>query len=383
MEDAKNIQQMAWDKPGNSQNKDSKGGRSNESNDWGEGINFSPMNSFFKKLGGLFGGGKGGSVFVFLVAGVILWSLLGLYQLDQQERAVVLRFGKYHSLVGPGLRWNPRFIDRVHKVNVTKVYSEPYSGHMLTRDENIVLVKIAAQYRINGPREFVLNVRKPINSLRNAMESALRHVVGSSTIDEVITYGREAVAFAVRIRLQEYLDLYQTGILVAQINVNEASPPAEVKEAFDDVNKALEDEARYINEAEAYANEVVPRARGLAKRAEEEAEAYRQRAIARAEGEASRFKQLLLEYDAGKSVLRERLYLETVEEVLHNTSKILIDSGGEGSKLFYLPLDQLLRQSKEKPLGATDGTDLLDENVINELARRISNRLENTTRRSR
>jgi membrane protease subunit HflK len=330
-----------------------------------------------------FGGNTGGSLSAIVLVAVALWFLLGVYQLDQQERAVVLRFGKYHDLVHPGLRWNPRFVDKVHKVNVTKLYSESYSGLMLTRDENIVQVKMSAQYLINGPRDYVLNVRRPIDSLRHAMESALRHVVGGSTIDEVITYGREAVTIAVHERMQNYLNLYGNGVEISQININEASPPQEVKEAFDDVNKALEDEARYINEAQAYANEVVPRARGQAKRAFEEAEAYRQRVIARAEGEASRFGKLLGEYVAGKAVMRERLYIEAVEEVLQNTSKILIDAGGDGSNLFYMPLDQLLRESKSAKSKPGPSTADLSEQDISELARRIANQLGLEVRRAR
>lgn len=381
------TQDMAWDKPsgdrGNTPNGNPKN-NSDQSGGWdGGGFDLNGMSRWVKRLNELFGGGGGGTFIGLTLVVVALWALMGVYQLNQQERAVVLRFGKFHALVYPGLRWNPWLIDRVHKVNVTKVYSEPYTGHMLTRDENIVLMKITAQYRISGPRNFVLSVRRPIDSLRNAMGSALRHVVGGSTVDEVITYGREAVSAEVLSRLQSYLNLYNTGIVVAQINVNEAAPPQEVKAAFDDVNKALEDEARYINEAEAYANEVVPRARGLAKRAEEEAEGYRQRVIARAEGDVSRFNQLLAEYRADREVMRERLYLETVEEVLSNTSKILIDSGGDGNQIFYLPLDQLLQQAGQTRAATENAQDFLDESVINELARRISNRIGSQQRRTR
>ena len=387
---------MAWDKPSENQGHNapkgssskgqgpSKGGNGpNGPNGWGDGDPFDLLGDWIKNFSNYLGGGSGGSISVLILGVIVVWFLSGIYQLDQQERAVVLRFGKYHDLVSPGLRWNPRFIDKVHRVNVTKIYSEPYSGHMLTRDENIVQVKMSAQYRIKGPRDFVINVRQPIHSLRHVMESALRHVVGGSAVDEVITYGREAVTVAVRERMQEYLDLYKTGILVAQININDASPPQEVKEAFDDVNKALEDEARYINEAQAYANEVVPRARGQALRAAEEAEAYRQRVIARAKGDSERFNKLLVEYNAGRKVMRERLYIDAVQDVLQNTSKILVDSDGNDNKLFYMPLDQLIQASKKDADQATASSVLLDERMINELARRISSQLSTNSRRGR
>lgn len=387
------AQDMAWTRPEDSKSSNGKyrsSGRGSGSWDGGDrgggssdGDGFDRM---MRQLNRMISGSSGGTVLLALLAALTFWGLLGFYQLDQQERAVVLRFGKYHDLVMPGLRWNPWLIDRVHKVNVTKVYSESYSGHMLTRDENIVMVRITVQYQIAGPREFVLNVRSPLDSLRDAMESALRHVVGGSVIDEVITYGREAVGVQVHDRLQNYLDLYDTGIRVARTNINEATPPQEVKAAFDDVNKALEDEARYINEAEAYANEVVPRARGMAKRALEEAEGYRQRVIARAQGEANRFNQLLKEYRQGESVMRERLYLEAVEDVLRNTSKILVDSEGGSNQLLYLPLDQLMQQTrtgKDLRQPSDVSSVAMDEDVLNELARRISSRLGAQQRRTR
>lgn len=367
---------MAWDKPSESGNKATNNKDTKRDNDFG-------LDDLLKRFSQFFGGGNRGLVIGSLLGLILLWGVAGIYQLDQQERAVILRFGKFHSLVTPGLRWNPPVIDKVHKVNVTKVYSEAFMGDMLTSDENIVYLQITVQYRIVGPENFVLKVRNPIASLAHAMESALRHVVGSSVIDEVLTYGRESIAFQVQERLQSYMKLYNTGIHVVGININDASPPKEVKEAFDDVNKALEDEARYINEAESYANEVIPKARGMAKRTLEEAEAYRQQVIARAEGEASRFSQLLVEYDIGKQIMRERLYLETIETVLSKVSKIMLDTGKDSSQLLYLPLDQLTRRSEKELENDTNKTASdLDESTIQELVRRVNNQL-NLQRRSR
>ena len=332
---------MAWDKPGGGSGPDSQ---------WGKGLDLDRMGEKFQQYFGRFGGGS--SVILVLCGLLLLWGLFGIYQLDQQERAVILRFGKFAGVAGPGLRWNPPLIDRIHRVNVTKVYSISYSGQMLTQDENIVSIQITAQYRILDPVSFVLRVREPLLSLHHAMESALRHVVGGTGIDKVITFGREEVAEEVNERLQRYTNLYETGINIVKVNINEADPPQEVKAAFDDVNKALEDEARFKNEAEAYANEVVPRARGKARRVEEEAEAYRQDVIARATGEAERFDKLRQAYEQAPEVTRERLYIDAVEEVLSGVSKVVVDMD-EGGSLFFLPLDRML--SGQLPAAADNG----------------------------
>ena len=364
---------MAWNEPSEDNKSDGPwGGGSRSASDFD-----ALLRKFWQSvMGG--GGGGGGTkpalrmLLPLLLVGVTaLWALLGLYQLDQQERAVVLRLGKFHEVVHPGLRWNPPLIDRVFKVNVTKLYSEAYDGKMLTEDENIVDVHITVQYLISDPKSYVLQVRNPIESLRNATESALRHVVGGANIDEVITFGREQVGFAVKGRLQSYLDLYTTGIAVSQVNINEANPPQQVKAAFDDVNKALEDEARYKNEAEAYANEVVPRARGLARRALEEAEAYRREVVARAQGQADRFGKLLSEYQKAPDVTRDRLYLDTVETVFSNVSKVMIDVE-QGSNLLYLPLDRLTNPA----VGASQLDPAVNADLMQEVTEQVIRRLE-------
>jgi len=280
-----------------------------------------------------------------LAAGALLvWGLMGFYQVDQQERGVVLRFGKYLETVQPGLQWNPPLIDEVTTVNTTKVRAASLREIMLTQDENIVEVKLSVQYVIDDPANFVLKVRDPERSLQHASQSALRHVVGGTSMDMVLTGGRAQIAIDVQSRLQDYINLYETGILIRQVTVDESKPPTQVQAAFDDVIKAREDEERVKNEAEAYANGIVPEARGGAQRQIEEASAYREEVIANAEGEAERFNKLLAEYRKAPEVTRERLYLDAVQEVYTNTSKVMVDVEG-GNNIMYLPLDKLAGQS--------------------------------------
>ncbi len=362
---------MAWNEPGNN----GKGSK----DPWGNNNDGPPdldeaFKRFQERLGGIFGGGSaggsgasGGSMGaggfgVFLTAVLIIWAASGLYQVDQQEQAVVLRLGKYHITNGAGLHWNPRFIDSVHKENVTRVRSIRHSAHMLTEDENIVDVSLSVQYTINDLQKFLLAIRDPEVSLQHATESALRHVVGSSLMDQVLTAGREEIAIRVQGRLQEYLDLYQTGLDVAKVNIEDTQPPEQVKAAFDDVIEAREDEVRSRNEADAYANQIVPEARGLAQRQLEEANAYKERVVANAEGEAERFEKLLTEYRKAPQVTRERLYFETVQEVMENSSKVMIDVDG-GNNLLYLPLDKIVQQSGSSASNSVQIRDLTDRVV--------------------
>jgi membrane protease subunit HflK len=280
-----------------------------------------------------------------LAAGALLvWGLMGFYQIDQQERGVVLRFGKYYETVQPGLQWNPPLVDEVINVNTTKVRAASFREIMLTQDENIVEVKLSVQYVINDPDKFVLKVRDPERSLQHAAQSALRHVVGGTSMDMVLTEGRAQIAIDVHKRLQEYIDMYDTGILVSKVTVDESKPPTPVQAAFDDVIKAREDEERVKNEAQAYANGIVPEARGAAQRQIEEASAYKEEVIANAEGEAERFNKLLTEYNKSPEVTRERLYLDAVQAVFTNTNKVMVDVEG-GNNMMYLPLDKLTTQS--------------------------------------
>jgi modulator of FtsH protease HflK len=307
-----------------------------------------------------------------LIAGAaVVWGLSGFYQIDQQERAVVLRFGEYLETVQPGLQWNPPGIDEVIKVNTTKVRSASMREIMLTQDENIVEVRLSVQYVINDPEKFVLKVRDPERSLQHATQSALRHVVGGTSMDLVLTEGREQIGIEVEDRLQEYLDLYETGILVSKVNVDESKPPSQVQAAFDDVIKAREDEERVKNEAQAYANGIVPEARGGAQRQIEEASAYKEQVIANAEGEAERFTKLLAEYKKAPEVTRERLYLDAMQGVLSNTSKVMVDVEG-GNNVMYLPLDKLAGKSTASSLPANM---TIDSSNIRELTNAVTEQL--------
>ncbi len=371
---------MAWNEPGGDGNK--------PRDPWGGGDQGPPdMDEAMRKLkqqlagifggggsGGSSGGGKGVSGALFLtLASVVLvvWALMGFYTVDEQERGVVLRLGKYHTTVQPGLQWNPPLIDEVHLVNVTRVNAVNFSEQMLTQDENIVEVNLSVQYVIENAENYVLRVRRPELSLNNATESALRHTVGGNAMDYVLTDGRVQLAVDVRGRLQEYLDIYETGINVTTVNIDDAKPPGQVQAAFDDVIKAREDEERVKNEAQAYANQVIPEARGQAQRVIEEANAYKDQVIAQAEGDAGRFSALREEYAKAPEVTRQRLYLDAVQSVMQNTSKVVIDVEG-GNNLLYLPLDKIIAEGSRAPQrGLDENLDLreLTDRVIEQLRR--------------
>ena len=343
---------MAWNEPGRG-NQDPWGSRGNQGPpDLDEA--FRKMSAQLAKIfggrrggdkdGGGSGGGFSSSLFsALLVVLAIGYGFWGLYQVDQGERGAVFRFGAVQdSIVMPGLHWNPPIIDRVEKVNVTQVRSKKHQALMLTEDENIVDVSMTVQYVVDDPISFLVMVRNPEVSLDHATESALRHVVGGSIMDQVITDGRAAIAIEVQERLQTYLNRYETGILVSKVNIDESAPPTQVRDAFNDVQKAKEDEQRVINEANAYAESIIPTARGEAQKLIEQASAYRDQVVAKAEGEAERFEKLLTEYALAKNVTRDRLYLDSIESVLSNSSKIMVDVEG-GNNLMYLPLDRFVQ----------------------------------------
>jgi len=309
------------------------------------------------QLSGLFGGGKGatgggggggisaGSISLLLIVLAGLYVFSGVYQVDEQERGVVFRFGKLMDQeVTPGLHWNPPLIDQVQLVNVTQVQSHSHQASMLTKDENIVDISLTVQWVIASAADYLINVRDPKKSLDQATESALRHVAGSSTMDQVITDGREAIAIEVQERLRSYLKSYGTGIDITKVNIDRSAPPVQVQDAFNDVQKAKEDQQKFINQATAYSQQVVPEARGKAQRQLEEAQAYRDRVIARSEGEAERFEKLLNEYSLAEQVTRDRLYIDALENVFKNASKVMVDVEG-GNNMMYLPLDKLTQQS--------------------------------------
>lgn len=300
-------------------------------------------------------GGKGGGS-RFSSSRILMYALFGfsiiyasqcIYQLDASERAVILRFGSFYEEQDEGLNFRLAGIDEryIENVSLTRRYSQTNS--MLTKDENIVDVTVSAQYRIANLKDFVLNVKDPEGSLRNAIESALRHVVGDNTLDQTLTVGRENIAVEVQARLQEYLDNYETGLFVQQINIEKTDPPAAVKNAFDDVVAAREDKERLQNEAERYALSIVPEARGQAQARIRGAEAYKEEVVAKAEGEVERFNQLLAEYLKAPEVTRNRLYLDALQSVLSNSTKIMVDVEG-GNNLLYLPLDKIMEENKKK-----------------------------------
>ncbi len=370
---------MAWNEPGgNSNNQDPWGSGGGGRRGGGGGDQKGPpdLDEAFRKLqdslNGMFGGKKrgggsnfGGSgkrggfglVWIALVVLLAVWLFNAIYIVDEQEQAVVLRFGKYHETVGPGLNIYFPPIDRKFQENVTRERSYSKQGQMLTEDENIIEVPLTVQYKISNLQSFVLSVDQPEISLQHATDSAVRHVVGSTAMDQVLTEGREVMAGEVKERLQRFLDNYGTGIVVTQVNIQSAAAPREVQEAFDDVIRAREDEQREKNQAESYANGVIPEARGQAQRMLEEASGYRDAVISRATGEADRFSKLVAEYRKAPEVTRERLYLETMQEVMSNTSKVMV-SGDGGQNLLYLPLDKMINSrgaSTPAPAGVASG----------------------------
>jgi len=389
---------MAWNEPGgngNGNGQDPWGGR--KKNDGPPDLD-EALKKFQDKINGLFGGngGKSGGnssgggsglsasmLGVFAIVGVIAYLAFGIYQLDEKEEAVILRLGKFHSIVGPGLHWNPKIMDKVYPVNVTEVQQYPTGGLMLTEDESIVELPLTVQYNISDTKSFVLNVRDPETSLKQATDSALRHVVGSTELNQVLSEGRQKIGEEIEERLQNYLDSYGAGINIVQVNIQEGKPPAAVAGAFDDVVKAKEDEIRFKNEAQAYANGVVPEARGKAQRAVEEANAYRDQVVAKAEGEAERFNRLLVEYTKAPRVTRERLYIDAIESVMANSSKVLVDVEG-GNNMMFLPLDKLVSQASasSNQLSRSSGGDLSPD-VLREINERVAEEIRrNQTSRS-
>lgn len=366
---------MGWNEPGGK-------------DPWGSGGNSPPdldavLKRFTDRLNRIFGGGRGGDggngrglgggpVIAILVVLAALWFLSGWYQVDAQQQAVVLRFGKFHQITTEGLHWRPRFVDQVTKVAVTteRRYQTQPRNEMLTEDENIVELPLTVQYNVGDVKDYVLKVRDPELSLREATDSALRHEVGSTKFDEVISTGRAELSVVVAQRLQSYLDQYGTGINIVKVNIQEAKPPSAVRAAYDDVVKAREDRERVINEAQSYANGVVPEARGRAQRTIEEAEGYREQVIAEAQGEAQRFEKLLTEYRKAPEVTRQRLYVQAISEVLANTSKVLVDVSG-GNNLLYLPLDKLA--GADRPVKG--GTSQLNNDQLNDIAGRAADLL--------
>lgn len=342
---------MNWD----NQNKDPWGGK-NDAPDFDDLVKkFSAILGGKKQSSNGSGGGNTGGGFKMPTSRLFLYALFGflivyasqcIYQLDASERAVILRLGKFYEEQGEGLNFRLAGIDDRYIENVTLTRRYTQTNSMLTKDENIVDVTVSAQYRIANLKDFVLNVKDPETSLRQGIESALRHVVGDNTLEQTLTVGRENIAQEVQVRLQQILDAYATGLIVQQVNIEKTDPPAAVSNAFDDVVAAREDKERLQNEAERYALSIVPEARGQAQARIREAEGYKLEVVANAEGEVGRFVQLLEEYQKAPKVTRDRMYIDAIQNVLSSTTKIMIDIDS-GNNLMLLPLDKMMDQGNK------------------------------------
>jgi len=377
---------MAWNEPGGDDNKSKD--KDKEKDPWGSNKKDNEegppdldqiVKDVQSKVTNLFGGKKGGSggsgssgssdggpssTAIGILVGMVFlfWMASGIYIIEPAERGVVLRFGSFVDTTGPGPHWRlPYPIDKVEIVDVDQIRnvevgyrsstgreanSVPQESLMLTQDENIVDIKFAVQYRVKLADEYLFSVRDPDTSLRQATESAIREAIGKSKMDFVLTQGQSDIATRTQEIVQEILDAYKTGLEVTSVNLQSAQPPEEVRGAFEDAIRAREDQQRLINNAEAYSNDIIPKARGGAARQLEEANGYKARVVAQAEGEASRFTQILTEYAAAPEVTRDRLYLETLESVMGNTTKVMVDVEG-GNNLLYLPLDKLMGQNSQ------------------------------------
>ncbi|WP_133136970.1 FtsH protease activity modulator HflK [Legionella rowbothamii] len=279
------------------------------------------------------------------VSAFILWVLAGIFIVDPAEQAVILRFGKYVETVGPGPHWIPRLISSKVVMNVDRLLDYSYSAQMLTSDENLVSVSLAVQYRIGDLQQYLFNVANPEESLQQATSSALRQVVGTTTLDQIITEGREVWGNQVQETLIKTLEMYKTGIVIVNVSPQPARAPESVQDAFDDAIKAQEDEKRFKEQALAYAAKVVPIAEGNASRIRQEAEAFSKQVVLQAQGEVAEFLALLPQYTLAPDITAQRMYLETMQMVLTKSSKIIVDS--KAGNLLYLPLDKLAKSQPE------------------------------------
>ena len=340
---------MAWNDPGRNRNpwgnRPEKGGAADIDE---------ALRNLQRKLSQMFGGnGGGGSAmrgFGFTTVAVVLlaiWGMTGIYVVDAAEKGVVTRFGQYVSTTDPGLRWHiPWPIEARQIVNVETIESFTDQTRMLTSDENLVDLNVAVQYRRADPVAYVFNVRDPESTLGEVSESAIREIIGRSELDFVLEQGRQEISAKTKELVQRTLDVYKTGIVVTTVNLQGVNVPEQVQNAQRDAIKAREDRDRLSLAAQAYANDLIPRARGNAARQVQDAQGYKAKKVANAEGEADRFSKLLAEYERAPAVTRERLYIETIERVLKSSRKVFLDTKGDGSNLVYLPIDKLLEQGR-------------------------------------
>jgi len=375
---------MAWNEPGNKE-KDPWGGNNSQQ---------TPpeldeiIKKFKLKLMKLFGfkpnkastqgsSNHFASIGIVVLIGLAIWAALGIFIVNPAERAVILRFGQYRETVDPGIHWIPRFIDKAYVVNEQKIGNYSYQAQMLTIDENIVSVAVAVQYRVSSAKDYLFNAVSPEQSLKQATASALRQVVGQTTLDDILTKGRDQVRYEVEERLKQILLRYKTGLHIVTVAMQPARAPDDVKDAFDDAIKAREDEQRFVNQAQAYAMQVEPIAKGQAQRVAQEASAYKEQVVLRAQGDTARFLALLPEFTKAPEVTKQRLYLDVMERLLNNTSKVFVDTKG-GNNVFYLPLDKLFKPvfddralkqesvEQESPLEIASQSSASSETPVNE-----------------
>lgn len=380
---------MAWNEPG--------GNSGGKRNPWGGGNRPEQgppdldevLRNLQRRLAGLFGGGsgrgpvgtgagRGFSIGTILLVLLVVWALTGFYQVDAAERGLVFRFGKHVATTEAGPRWHlPWPIETKQVVNIQTIDSFSDKTRMLTADENLVEIDLEVQFRRANPLDYAFNVFKPDDTLKEVSESAIREVVGRSTLDNVLESGRQEIVERTKELVQRTLDAYKTGIEVTTVNLQDVKVPTEVKPAQEDAIRAREDRNRLASEAQAYANDRIPRARGEAVRRVQDAQAYRAAKVAEAEGDAQRFLKLLAEYERAPAVTRERLYIETIETVFKSSKKVIIDTDGNGN-LIYLPIDKLLEQSRRS---AT--TDQIESTMTVERPAVTSTPSEDRTRGSR
>lgn len=335
---------------------------------------WSDFNDRINRLFGKKGGGQGpqgpsgtgngflgkGAGFV-LIAMAAVWMSTGFHIVQEGREGVVLQFGKYHHSEPPGFRWRLPYPIQSHEIVNSSQVSTIEVGYttevrnkvlreslMLTEDENIIDIQFAVQYRLKDAAAYLFNNAQPQESVKMAAETAMREVVGGKRMDYVLYEGREQIALGTQKLIQEILDRYNLGILVTSVTVQNVQPPEQVQASFDDAVKAGQDRERLKNDGQAYANDVIPRARGNAARLKEEAEGYRQRVVAQAEGDAARFKAILTEYDKAPKITKERMYIDTMQEIYTNVTKVLVDSKSN-SQLLYLPLDKLMEKTATQP----------------------------------
>lgn len=388
---------MAWNEPGGGNNNNWGNGGGNRGGDQGPPDLDEVLKKMQDKLGGLFNGNNGGNgadggsdgqgpgngkamgvgVGVLIAIAAILWMLSGIYIVQPAERGVVMRFGEYVETTTEGPHWHlPYPIETVEKVDVDRIRSLSHKASMLTQDENIIEIDMAVQYRVSSAADYLFQTRNPDATLKQALETSVREAIGKAKMDFILTEGRSEIVTQSEELMQEIVDNYKTGLIITSVNLQDAQPPEQVQDAFADAIKAREDEQRVKNEAEAYARDIIPKARGEAERRLQEAEAYKSQVVAQSEGEASRFTQLLTEYSKAPDVTRERLYLQTVEQVLTATSKVMVDVEG-GNSLMYLPVDKLMegRGGNARPGNQSD-------TVSTPLQRVVPTQIDNTRLRT-